>query len=59
VFSKDLFKCSKCTYKDVPYDGNFSKVDFDKLLKEKDRLKTTRSYVIMKAASLNKRIKAL
>jgi hypothetical protein len=39
VFSRDLCKCSKCTYKGVSYDRNFSKADFDKLFKEKDRLK--------------------
>jgi hypothetical protein len=59
VFSRDLSKCSKCTYKRVSCDGNFSKVDFDKLLEEKDRLETTRTRVIMEIASLNKRIKAL
>jgi hypothetical protein len=59
VFSKDSSKCSKCTYKEVSYDGNFSKADFDELLKEKDRLEATRTRVIVKAASLNKRIKAL
>jgi hypothetical protein len=59
VFSGDLSKCSKYTHKGVSYNGNFSKADFDKLLKKKDRLKAARTRVIMKAASLNKRIKAL
>jgi hypothetical protein len=59
VFSRDSSKCSKCTYKGVSYDGNFSKTDFDKLLKEKDRLEATRTHAIMEAASLNKRIKTL
>jgi hypothetical protein len=59
VFSRDSSKCSKCTCKGVSYDGNFSKTDFDKLLKEKDRLKATRTRAIVKAASLDKRIKAL
>jgi hypothetical protein len=59
VFSRDSFKCSEYTRKGVSYDGNFSKANFDKLLEEKDRLKATRTHVIMKIASLNKRIKAL
>jgi hypothetical protein len=59
VFSRDSSKCSKCTRKGVSYDGNFSKADFDKLLKEKDRLKVARTRAIIEAASLNKRIKAL
>jgi hypothetical protein len=28
-------KCSKCTYKGVAYNENFSKMDFDKLLEER------------------------
>jgi hypothetical protein len=59
VFSRDSSKCSKCTRKRVSCDGNFSEADFDKLLEEKDRLKTTRTRIIIKAASLDKRIKAL
>jgi hypothetical protein len=59
VFSRDSSKCSECTRKGVPYDGNFSKADFDKLLEEKDRLKAARTRAIAEAASLNKRIKAL
>jgi hypothetical protein len=59
VFSRDSFKCSECIYKGVAYDRNFSKVDFDKLSEEKDRLEATRTYAIAEAASLNKRIKAL
>jgi hypothetical protein len=41
VFSKDSSKCFKCTYKRVIYNENFSKMDFNKLLEEKDHLKTT------------------
>jgi hypothetical protein len=59
VFSRDSSKCSKCTRKGVPYDGNFSKADFDKLLEEKDRLEVARTYAITEVASLNERIKAL
>jgi hypothetical protein len=59
VFSRDSSKCSKCTYKGVSYDGNFSKADFNKLSEEKDRLKVTRTRAIAEAASLDKRIKAL
>jgi hypothetical protein len=59
VFSGDSSKCFKCTRKSVGCDRNFSKADFDKLLKEKDRLEATRTRVIMKVASLDKRIKAL
>jgi transposase len=59
MFSKDSSKCSKCTRKGVVYDGNFSKTDFNKLSEEKDYLKATRTRVIMKVASLDKRIKAL
>jgi hypothetical protein len=39
VFSRDSIKCSKCTYKSVSCDRNFSKADFDKLSKEKMKLK--------------------
>jgi hypothetical protein len=59
VFSGDSFKCSECTRKGVSCDGNFSKADFNKLSKEKDRLKAARTRAIAKVASLNKRIKAL
>jgi hypothetical protein len=59
VFSRDSSKCSKCIYKGVSYNRNFSKADFDKLLKEKDHLEATRTCMIAKAASLDKRIKAL
>jgi hypothetical protein len=59
VFSRDSFKCSKCTRKGVSCDGNFSEADFDKLLEEKDRLEATRTHAIAKAVSLDKRIKAL
>jgi hypothetical protein len=59
VFSRDSFKCSECTHKGVSCDGNFSKADFDKLFKEKDRLKAARTRAIIKVASLDKRIKAL
>jgi hypothetical protein len=59
MFFKDSTKCSKCIYKGVVCDGNFSKADFDKLSEEKDRLKITRTRVIIEVASLNKRIKAL
>jgi hypothetical protein len=59
VFSGDSSKYSECTCKGVPYNGNFFKADFDKLLEEKDRLKATRTRVIAEAASLDKRIKAL
>jgi hypothetical protein len=59
VFSRDSFKCSKCTRKGVSYDGNFSKADFNKLLEEKDRLEAARTRIIIEVASLNKRIKAL
>jgi hypothetical protein len=41
VFFRDSSKYAKCIYKSVTYDGNFSKVDFDKLLKEKDYLEAT------------------
>jgi hypothetical protein len=59
MFLGDLSKYSKCTYKEVSCDGNFSKVDFDKLLKEKDRLEATQSCIIIEVASLNKCIKVL
>jgi hypothetical protein len=59
VFSRDSFKCSKYTHKKVTYNRNFSKVDFNKLLEEKDYLKTTRTRVIAEATSLNKYIKVL
>jgi hypothetical protein len=59
VFSRDSLKYSKCTYKGVVYDRNFSKVDFDKLLEEKDHLEATRTYAIIEVASLDKRIKVL
>jgi hypothetical protein len=59
VFSRDSSKYSKCTHKRVVYDGNFSKVDFNKLLEEKDCLEVARTRAIAKTTSLNKRIKAL
>jgi hypothetical protein len=59
VFLKDSSKRSKYTHKGVSYDGNFSKADFDKPLEEKDRLEATRTRAIIKATSLDKRIKAL
>jgi hypothetical protein len=59
VFFRDSSKCSKCTRKRVSCDGNFSKADFDKLSEEKDRLEAARTYAIIEAASLDKRIKAL
>jgi hypothetical protein len=59
VFSGDSSKCSECIYKGVSCDGNFSEVDFDKLLEEKDHLKAARTRAIIEVASLNKRIKAL
>jgi hypothetical protein len=59
VFSGDSFKCSECTCKGVICDGNFSKTDFDKLLKEKDYLEATWTRAIIEVASLDKRIKAL
>jgi hypothetical protein len=59
VFLGDSSKCSKCTYKGVSYNGNFSKADFDKLLEERDRLKAARTRAIAEAASLDKHIKAL
>jgi hypothetical protein len=59
MFSRDSSKCSKCTCKGVVYDGNFSKVDFNKLLKEKDRLEATRTRAIAEVVSLDKRIKTL
>jgi hypothetical protein len=59
MFSRDSSKCSKCTRKRVIYDENFSKVDFDKLLEEKDRLEIMWTYAIIEAMSLDKRIKAL
>jgi hypothetical protein len=43
----------------VVYDGNFSKVDFNKLLEEKDHLEIMWTYAIIEAMSLDKRIKAL
>jgi hypothetical protein len=59
VFSGDSSKCSECTRKRVLCDGNFSEADFDKLSKEKDRLKITRTRAITEVVSLNKYIKAL
>jgi hypothetical protein len=59
VFSRDSSKCSKCTRKGVSCDGNFSEADFDKLLKEKDRLKAARTRAIIEVVNLDKRIKAL
>jgi hypothetical protein len=59
VFSKDSSKYSKCTYKGVVCDGNFSKADFDKLSEEKDHLEAARTRAITEVASLDKRIKAL
>jgi hypothetical protein len=59
VFSRDSFKCSKCTHKGVSCDRNFSKADFNKLLEEKDHLKATRTHAIAEAVSLDKRIKTL
>jgi hypothetical protein len=34
-FSRDSVKCLKYTYKEVLYNKNFFKMDFNKLLKEK------------------------
>jgi chaperonin GroEL (HSP60 family) len=59
IFSRDSSKCSKCTRKRVVYDRNFSKADFDKFSEEKDRLEATRTHIIIKVASLDKRIKVL
>jgi hypothetical protein len=39
VFSKDSIKCLKCTQKSVPYNKNFLKADFNRLLDEKLKLK--------------------
>jgi hypothetical protein len=54
VFFRDSSKCFKYTRKGVIYDRNFSKADFDKLLKKKNRLEVTRTYIIVEAASLDK-----
>jgi hypothetical protein len=43
----------------VAYDEIFLEADFDKLLEKKNRLEATRTHIIIKIASLNKRIKAL
>jgi hypothetical protein len=43
----------------VSYDRNFSREDFDKLFKEKDRLKAARTQAIVKTVSLDHRIEAL
>jgi hypothetical protein len=59
VFFGDSVKCAKCTRKGVPCDGNFLEADFDKLLKEKARLKAARTRALKEATSLNQRIKAL
>jgi hypothetical protein len=59
MFFRDSFKCSEYTYKEVAYDGNFFKADFDKLLKKKDHLNAARTRVITEIASLDKHIKAL
>ena len=59
MFSRDFAKCSECTRKSVSYDGNFSKVDFDRLFEEKARLKAARTRAITEATSLDKRIEAL
>jgi hypothetical protein len=59
IFFRDSSKCSECTRKGVIYNRNFSKADFNKLSKEKDRLKATRTCAITEIASLDKRIKAL
>jgi hypothetical protein len=59
VFSRDFTKCLECTYKEVAYDGNFSKADFNKLSKEKARLEIVWTYALEEATSLNHYIKAL
>jgi hypothetical protein len=38
VFSKDSIKCLECTQKSVPYNRNFLKADFDRLLDKKLKL---------------------
>jgi hypothetical protein len=43
----------------VSYDRNFFREDFNKLFKEKDHLKATWTWAIVKAASLDHHIKAL
>jgi hypothetical protein len=58
-FSRDSIKCSKCTYKGVSYNRNFSKADFNKLLEEKACLEAIRTCVIKEIVSLNRCIKAL
>jgi hypothetical protein len=59
IFSRDSSKYSKYTYKEVVYDGNFSKADFDKLSEEKNYLEAARTRAIMEVASLDKHIKTL
>jgi hypothetical protein len=39
VFSRDSIKCSKYTHKSVPCDKNFLEANFDRLSKEKIKLK--------------------
>jgi hypothetical protein len=59
IFSSNSAKCSKCTRKGMSCDRNFVEADYDKLLKEKARLKAARTRAIEETASLNRRIKAL
>jgi hypothetical protein len=42
-FSRDFIKCSKCTYKEVAYNRNFSKVDFNNLSREKAYLEVAKT----------------
>jgi hypothetical protein len=39
IFSRDFIKCLECTCKSISCDRNFSEANFDRLSKEKVKLK--------------------
>jgi hypothetical protein len=59
IFSSDSAKCSEYIRKGVSCDGNFIEADFNKLSKEREKLKAARSLIIIELASLDKRVETL
>jgi hypothetical protein len=59
VFSRNFIKCSEYTCKRVACNGNFLEADFNKLSKEKKKLKIARLRVIIELTSLDKQVNTL
>jgi hypothetical protein len=52
LFALFFFKCSKCTQKDVFYNGNFFKTDYNKLSAKQAKLEAARFKAILETAWL-------